>query len=179
MSKQIFKISLFVGITFVSLLLPPKAIFSLEETNVKAYFIYQFTKFIEWPSSVQVDPLVIAVWGHSEITKPLQIIASEKSEPGQKLVVNTVEKVEKLSAVHILFIPKEHSDMLPTILNALENKHIVVITEKNGMAKKGSAINFVLVGNKIGFEINLESFKKNNLYISSRLLRLAVEVYGE
>jgi len=169
-----------VGVIALFLLLSlSSSIFSLKETNVKAYFIYQFTKFIQWPEGVTLDPLVIAVWGGGKITKPLQIIAKEKSDTKQRLVIKTLDSLENFNGVHILFIPKEKSAMLPKIINALGDEPVVIITEKKGMAVNGSAINFVISNEKIGFEVNLKTIKKLKLYISSRLLRLAVKVYGE
>ena len=179
MFKYKFKINAVVVLTLFTLLFPRTATYAEKETNVKAYFIYQFTKFIKWPETRDTNTLVIAIWGENKITRPLKIIAREKSTPKQKIIVKNIETLTDLNKAHILFLPREKSDNLASVIKAIGTHSIVVITEKSGMAKKGAAINFVMSKENIGFEINLKSAKKSNLYISSRLLRLAVRVYGE
>lgn len=151
--------------------------FAEEESAIKAYFIYQFTNFISWPETLPMSPLVIAVLGETPVSAPLKVVAKSKSTPEQEIKVIQVDSLEEAMGAHILFVPKGRSSELGQILKAFNKKPVLVITEAKGLGAAGAAINFIKIEDRIGFEVNLETIQRSDLYINSRILRIAEHVY--
>lgn len=145
--------------------------------KIKATFIYNFTKYIDWPEKYKEGNFVIGVLGTTSFYNDLTTLLSKKSVGGQNFEVKSYTTIESVSTVcHILFIPAENSGMLPDVLKKLKGKSTLIVTEKAGMAKQGSGINFVVDNNKQRFELNKNNVEKYNLRVSSTLTALAIAV---
>lgn len=137
-------------------------------------FIYNFTKYIEWPSSYQTGDFVIAVLGDTPLIKELEKMAENKSVGSQKFVIKKINSAAEIDKCHMLFIPVSKSKELSDALAALSGKPTLVVTEKPGMASKGSGINFVIMDGKWKFELNKSATEKSNLKVSSDLAKFAI-----
>jgi hypothetical protein len=146
-----------------------------EEYALKAAFVYNFTRYIEWTPSNNGDEFIIGVLGYSPIIKHLQEISMTKSVNGKKIVIKQFYKPEEIKFCHVLFIPRESSYALPDILENV-SKGTLTISEEDGYASQGTALNFVVVNNKLKFESNLKAMDAAGLKASSELLRLAIIV---
>lgn len=150
-----------------------------EEYSVKAAFIYNFTKFVEWDKSETSPTFVIGVIGDSPIYKPLLEVAATKTINNKKIEVMRCNASSPSDCkCQILFVPetiksKDFQDFL-TELNSTKN--ILIISESKGFLNSGSAINFLVIENHIKFEINIGSLNKYNLKASSQLLKLASNI---
>ena len=146
-------------------------------TKIKATFIYNFTKYINWPDKYKQGNFVIGVLGTTSFYNDLTALLAKKSVGDQNFEVKSYTTVESVSSVcHILFIPAENSSMLPDVLKKLKGKSTLIVTEKAGMAKQGSGINFVVDNNKQRFELNKNNVEKYSLTVSSTLSALAIAV---
>lgn len=150
----------------------------VEEYSAKAAFIYNFTKFVEWENKEYgSSPFVIGVVGESSIYKPLQVLATSKKINNRKIEVIKFNAATDLAPCHILFVPETSSyKNLKECLDSKSTKNTLIITEKQGYLEYGSGINFLVVENRIKFEINISSLNKANLKASSQLLKLAQNV---
>jgi len=151
-----------------------------EEHLVKSAFIYNFAKFIEWPSGAFADsaaPLVLGVLGHDPMQTALKSVAG-KMIGTHPLVIKAAASNESLSACHMLFISGAEHANLASILNRLGHRPVLTIGDSEGYARKGVIINLVKARGKIRFQINLEAAKRCGLNISSKLLKLATIVKG-
>lgn len=149
----------------------------VEEYTAKAAFIYNFTKFIEWPENQSAGEFQIAVLKDCPIIAPLEQIAASKRVNERKISVSVLKSEELPGNCHILFIPSSiGSDRLTEVLKYYSGKQTLIITEKKGMLSKGSSINFLIEDQKIRFEINRKSIEKAQLNVSSQLLKLAKSV---
>jgi hypothetical protein len=146
------------------------------EYDVKAAFIYQFTNYIDWDSLIPGDQFIIGIMGNSPVNEQLNEIARTKTVKGKKIVIRQFDKPEEIGPCHILFIPRKASFAFSDILAKIESKGTLTITEKAGYAKKGAAINFVEVDDKLKFEANPKSINDAGLKASSQLLKLAIIV---
>jgi hypothetical protein len=115
---------------------------------------------------------VIGVVGTSPIDEPLAQIARSKSWNGKKIVIHHFNSASEISSCHILFIPKNTSEPLDIILSKVP-KGTLTVSEKSGYAEHGTAINFIIVDNKVKFESNLKAINSAGLKASSQLLKLA------
>lgn len=151
----------------------------VEEYAAKAAFIYNFTKFVEWEENAlnSSSTFNIGVLGDSPIISPLQDLSSNKKINNKKINIIKYNNVNDIKNCHILFIPEgTSSEILRESSESSLVKNTLIITEKKGDLENGSAINFLIVNNKIKFEINLNSLNKNNIKASSQLLKLALNI---
>ncbi len=145
------------------------------EYNLKAAFVYNFTRYIEWQPSTMDNNFTIAILGPSPIMGPLNEIARTQTMNGKKIVVRQITNPEEIGFCHVLFIPRSHSSSLGIILSHIP-PGILTVSEIDGAAREGVTMNFVIVNNKLKFEANLQSLSDAGLKASSELLKLALIV---
>ena len=139
-------------------------------------FIYNFTKYIQWPASYQSGDFVIGVLGNSPINDFLYDMVSNKSVGGQKFVIKKFNSPEEVGKCHMLYIPSSKSRHFDDIMASMAGKSTLIITEKPGLGSKGSAINFIIQDGKVKFELNRATTEKFGLKVSNELAKLAIEV---
>jgi hypothetical protein len=146
------------------------------EYKLKAAFMYNFIQYIDWNSATPgSNEFIIGIIGHSDIDEPLHEIALSKTGSDKKIIIRHFNTPEEITFCHILFIPRETPIPLNAIL-AKVPKGTLTVSEKRGYARQGTAINFVLVDNKLKFESNLKALNASGLKASSQLLKLAIIV---
>lgn len=143
--------------------------------RIYSIFIYNFIKYIEWPESANPNEFVIGTLGKTMMKNELMHMAQTKSEAiGKKIIIVECNTLSEAKACNILFIPANHSSKMEEVIEHLKNEAILYVTEKEGLAQKGSCINFILKDGKMKFEMNKESIQKSKLKVSNELVRLAV-----
>ena len=149
------------------------------EYLIKAGFIYNFAKFVEWPStsfSQPESPIVIGVLGTDPFGSVLDRIVADKKIGSRGFVVRRYKwskDLKDLRDCQILFISaseKAHTDEIVEFVKWLP---VLTIGETPGFAERGGVIRFTLEDNRVRFEVNVDAAHKANLNISSRLLTLA------
>jgi hypothetical protein len=163
------------------LVAPPAAVraqVAASEYDVKAAFLFNFTKFVEWPGSAFSDDrgtLQLCVFGGNPFGKSLESVIDEEVG-GHRLGVRRVEDPGKLAGCHVVFIDPSENDRTPQVLSSLRGEPVLTVGDNRGFLDRGGIINFVLEGTKVRFEINQEAAERAGLKISSKLLRLALRV---
>lgn len=147
-----------------------------QKEKIQAAYIYQFTKLIEWCPSYKSGDFVIGVLGNSAIVGELSALKG-KTVASQTIVIKTYSQVSEIDKCNILFLPSVKSDQLASVNVKIANNCTLVVTEKSGMAKEGSSINFIEEGGKVLFEINKAALSKHSLPASAKLITLAKVVY--
>lgn len=149
-----------------------------EEANakIKSIYIYNFTKYIEWPDAYKQGNFVIGVVGtNNSLMRELGKMASLKMVGNQKIeVINT--SANELAKCNIVYVLSENAAQLAEIINNSKNTNTLIIADKAGAALKGAGINFVVVDNKQTIEINKANIEKYRLKISTTLMELAIQV---
>lgn len=152
----------------------------VEEYTAKTAFIYNFTKFVEWGKTETnaKSNFVIGVMGDSPIQPHLSELAMNKTINGKKIeIVRCSITSADICQCQILFVPETISNTdFQDFISSLGTKNILIISERKGFLSQGSAINFLIMENKIKFEINVGSLTKSNLKASSQLLKLATTI---
>ena len=149
------------------------------EYEVKAAFLYNFARYIEWPEEAvpdAEDTFVIGVLGEDPFGPILDRIAKSKTVDGRKIAVRRFATVEDYTPCHILFVSSSETDRLATVLARLAESHVLVVGDTPGSARQGVIINFVIEQSKVRLEINPGAAERAGLKISSKLLRLATIV---
>lgn len=145
--------------------------------KVKAVFLYNFTKYFEWPEKMKSGNFIIEIIGtNASISQELHKMASSKQIGNQKLEIKNSTIMDASLKPHIIFILSESSDMLKEVSAKSKGKGSLIVTEKNGLAKSGSAINFVVIDNKQKFEYNKNNAIKAGLKTGDGLNSLAIAV---
>lgn len=145
------------------------------EYEVKIAFIYNFTKFVEWPDSAFAgpnDPVRVVVLGHNPFGDAFALLKDKKVK-GRKIIVKHVSDIHNIGDCQILFISQSEKWHLEEIISAIDDMPVLLIGEMDQFILHGGMIKFVAVGNKIGFEINNSAARRVRLKISSQLLKLA------
>jgi hypothetical protein len=145
------------------------------EHEVKAAFIHNFTKFIDWPPEAFEDensPFRVGILGTGPIDKPLMKLNGKKVN-SRSLEVSRVSNLNQVSQYHVIFVNSSENGRMRSILLALKGTGILTIGDTSDFAERCGVINFYLQSGKVRFEINIEASQQENLKISSKLLRLA------
>lgn len=145
--------------------------------RAQAMFIYNFSRLIEWPESYKTGPFIIGAMGNSPTTTELEAYTTNKAVGSQTIQVKKFETAAQIGNCHILFIPFGKTKMMPEIMQAVGNKSTLLICEKNGAIDEGAAINFVVIGDKLKFEIKPSNASGKNIQMSSKLNEMAHKVY--
>jgi uncharacterized protein DUF4154 len=149
------------------------------EYQVKAAFLYNFAKFVEWPSSSFSDastPLRICIFGQDPFGQELQNIANEKIVNGRKLSVSQVADLQTAKACQILFIASSEKAQLKQVLESLRGSGALTVGDIKGFVEAGGMINFVLENQRVRFEVNRKAAEQAGLKVSSKLLNIAKSV---
>lgn len=173
---------LLAGLAFCAALAAPGAAAQgaeAPEASVKAAFIFKFAGYIEWTASAfpaPDTPLVIGVIGADEVAAELERIVPGRNVAGHPVVVRRVKQGEALRGMQMLFIGRAEAPAQPALLRAAQSQGVLAITESAKALEQGSAINFVVYDNRVGFEVSLDSAEKSGYRISSRMLTVARRV---
>jgi hypothetical protein len=146
------------------------------EYLIKAGFIYNFPKLVEWPAAASGVgmPITIGVIGNDAFADVLEHTVDGKKIDGRSFVVKRLRwKDYRECNCHILFIAAQESAHDDEIIQALRAAPVLTISETPGFTKRGGIINFTLQDSKVRFEANVDAAKQAGLNISSRLLSLA------
>jgi hypothetical protein len=144
------------------------------EAEIKAVFIYNFTKYIQWEMPDSAAIFKIGILNGAEVSAPLKEIAAKKMVNGRKIRIEEYRDIDQIDHCQILLISEAHKASLEQVLSAIEKKNVLIIGESEGFAEEGAAIDFVLKNGQIKFQINRRAIKQSGLRVSSQLLKLAL-----
>ncbi len=149
------------------------------DTNakIKAVFLYNFTRYFEWPSAKKTGNFIIHVVGKNEaLMKELTKMAESKTVGNQKMEVINTPAFDPKAKPHMLFLLPDVSKSLADATSKLKGKGALIIAENAGAAKGGAAINFVVIENKQKFEYSKNSAVKAGLKTSEDFKALAIAI---
>ena len=152
------------------------------EYLIKAGFIYNFAKFVEWPSAAfaQPDsPIVIGVLGTDPFGSVLDRLVQDKKIGQRGFVVRRykwgkdLKDLKDLRDCKILFVSTSEKAHADEIIQLVKWLPILTVGETPGFAERGGVIRFTVEDNRVRFEVNVDAAHQADLNISSRLLTLA------
>jgi hypothetical protein len=139
---------------------------------VQANIIYHFSKYINWPDEMKSGDFVIGVIGEPHLIEALQKAVANKTVGDQPIVISSFSTGATSYSCHILFVSDEESDYLKKIVAATAGHPVLLVSETEGAAHKGSCINFVIIDDRLRLEINKTNIEKRDLNIATELLQL-------
>jgi hypothetical protein len=155
------------------------------EYDIKAAFLYNFIKFVEWPSDAFYEkdaPITIGVLSEKgenpfidtfALTNYLDGAVHGKTLNDRKIKVRESEHIIALKDCQLIFISRSEKSHLREIFNAINGRPILTVGDTDNFCQQGGMINFIQHSGKVRFEINLIAAEKARLKISSKLLNVA------
>lgn len=151
-----------------------QGVFGQNSARYQALFVYNFTRYIQWPASSNSGEFVIGVLGKSDIYSELQTIAANKKTGSSTISVKQYASASEIGKCQILFVSSEASSQVPQLASLYQSKNTLIITERSGLSKKGASICFAQEDGKQKFEISKTNVSKSGLMINNQLLDMAI-----
>jgi hypothetical protein len=149
------------------------------EYEVKAAYLYNFGKFVEWPSSeaaTKGESFEICVLGDDPFGAALDTAVTGAAINGKNVAIKRITKAQEIDGCRILFISSSESERLPGILGSLDKANVLTVSDMPQFSERGGMIQFVLEGKRVRFEVNLTNAEGAGLNLSSELLKVALRV---
>lgn len=166
-----------LGLLFLGALSPARADSISKEYQLKAAFLYNFTKFVDWPPERFADnssPIVIAVLGKNPFGDEMERLVKDRVVNGHPIQVRFIESADDIPSAHIIFVSARSERNFDESI--FDHPGVLTVGESSDFAERGGMIRFTLVGEKVRFEINQASSDKAGLKLSGQLLKLAMIV---
>jgi hypothetical protein len=156
---------------------------TVPEYTVKASYLRQFSRYVEWPPAKFADastPIVIGVLGANPFNEVLEQTVRGQSSQDRPVVIRLVGTVEEAAACHIVFISRQEARQQPAWLARLRDLPVLTVAETEDALAQGAVIAFVMEsgarGAKVRFDASLPAMQRAGLHISSPMLVSARQV---
>ena len=178
--KRLFAIAVVGALLMVPTV--PAGEITMTEPQVKALFLLNFTKYVEWPTAsfaTTNSPIVIGLYGEGKIGDAAKTVVEGKTVSGRVIVIQPIGKIDDSVKCHILFINDSEKKRLGEIVDKVKTLPVLTVGEFDQFMDQGGIINFVKREGRIRLAINLEAARQAKLEISSKLLNVADTVKGK
>lgn len=159
---------------------PTAARDGVEETQIKAAFLYNFTKFIDWPPDHFADsdsPIVMAVASADLLVRELRGATAQRSVNGRSIVVEAIDASGRYSKMpDVVYVAAGEEASFADMMAKWRASGVLTVGESDRFAASGGMITFVRRGKNVRFRINLESTRSAGISMSSKLLSVAESV---
>jgi YfiR/HmsC-like len=164
-----------LGLSLMLWCVGPMGAQSVNEAAVKAAFVFNLTKYVEWPRSGK--EFVIAVVGDGPMADTLKSMLEGKTTESRPIRVVLSPSNETLESCDLLYVNLPSAKKFSPLLSRLRNSTVLTVGDSVSFARQGGMIGFLTVGDHIEMEVNLETVQAAHLKISSRLLALTTIVH--
>ncbi len=149
------------------------------ESAIKAAFLYKFSDYIQWPPQVLSDPhapIVFGVLDADQVAANLRQVVAGHQVNGHPVIVRTLQPGDSPSGIQVLFVGHSDGNAASGALLASTDLPVLTVTDSSDWKGSVSIINFVVVDDKVRFDVSLKSATRSKLKISTRLLSVARHV---
>ncbi|VAW61916.1 hypothetical protein MNBD_GAMMA08-2270 [hydrothermal vent metagenome] len=153
---------------------------SPKENQIKVAYLYQFTQFVEWPSSVfesAQSNFQLCVLGSSLFDRQLKLLKGRKHD-SHPIVVRYPKTKKDVQGCHLLYFGKMDAQREAAILNQYKNTPLLTVSSEADFAKHGGTIGFVIINDRVRLEINRVMARDANVKLSAKLLEVGIIVKG-
>jgi hypothetical protein len=160
--------------TLIAVFMVSAAYMQTSIPKAQTLFIYNFSRVIEWPANYKTGNFIIGILGTTDVATELETYTKGKKVGTQSIEIIRYKAPAEIQTCHILFVPFSRTKQVPEIVAALNGKSTLIITEKNGALDDGAAINFIILQDKMKFELKSENASKNGIKFSSKLQEMSL-----
>lgn len=157
----------------IAICLTTSAFMQTSIPKAQSLFIYNFSRLIEWPTNYRTGDFIIGVLGTAEVAGELETYTKGKKVGAQNIQIIRYKTPAEIQQCHILFVPFVRTKQLPEVLSVLGNKSTLIVTEKNGALNEGAAINFIILEDRMKFELKAENANKFGIKFSAKLQEMS------
>jgi len=151
-----------------------------QEHEIKAAFISNFIKFIDWPDlGAPGSKFVVGIYGADDYLDNMQTALSGKSVLGHPIVVEQLHSDSEIRKCRVVISGATSEDRIYRLSRLCDGSGTVLIGDADDFVKNGGSIGFLEISSRVRFDVNLDAAKRSGVTISSKLLQLAHEVYRE
>jgi YfiR/HmsC-like len=146
------------------------------EYGLKAVFLYQFCRFMEWPRSAfssPKEPLTIGILGKDPFGPLLNEAIAGESYHDRPIRIEHYRDVSEIRNCQLLFVSRSEAGNTASIVAAVAGKNIVTVGETEQFVDNGGMIALTAEQNHVKLRMNLAMLRKANVEVSSKLLRIA------
>lgn len=146
------------------------------EYEVKAAFLLNFARLVQWPSTAFRDtdtPLVVGILGNDPFGSVLEEVVAGRNAGPRTIQVKRISALADIPSCHLVFVSSPEPAPVQQIVAATDEASVLLVGDGPDFARRGGSINFYADGGKIRFAINRTAAEAAGLKISSRMLRLA------
>lgn len=157
---------------------PPPSLDVTVEDDVKAAYLFNFTKFVHWPTSAftgQTDPLNICVAGDTAVVRAVERIVSGEYVGGRPIRAIT-QLPDVPGGCHVLFVGRGASERAARLMGAATSSPMLTVGESPRFLQQGGMIAFIVEHRRVRFDISMPAAERAGLKLSSKLLRVARRV---
>jgi hypothetical protein len=152
---------------------------SYSEDAVKAAFLYRFTGYVDWPPQALTDAqFTIAVLDADGVAAELGRLLQNRQVQNRLAQVRPIKTIKELNGAQMLYVGASHRDDLRHLIAALAVRPVLIVTSVEGGLDAGSTVNFLLIDQRVRFEISLDAAERSGLKVASELLAVAIRVRG-
>jgi hypothetical protein len=144
--------------------------------KAQTLFIYNFSRLIEWPANYRTGNFIIGILGTSDVATELEAYTKGKKVGTQNIEIIRYKTPSEIQNCHILFIPFARTKQVLEVIAAMSGKSTLIITEKSGALDDGAAINFVIMQDKLKFELKAENANKYGIKFSAKLQEMSTSM---
>jgi hypothetical protein len=159
--------------TLVALSLVSAAYLQTSIPKAQSLFIYNFSRLIERPANYRTGDFIIGILGTAEVATELEAYTKGKKVGTQNIQIIRYKTPAEIQQCHILFVPFVRTKQLAEIISAINSKSTLLITEKAGALAEGSAINFIILDDRIKYELKPENAGKFGIKFSAKLQEMS------
>ena len=141
------------------------------EYQVKAAFLFNFLKFVQWPPTTADSPWVIGILGYDPFGGVLEQTVRGKIVNGRPVEIRRFARAADVKECNILFIGRADFERTPA-QPLFQQTGLLTVGESPGFLKSGGVINFYLQENRVHFEIQPSAAHSSGLHVSAQLLKL-------
>jgi YfiR/HmsC-like len=149
------------------------------EYQLKAAFLFNFAKFVDWPPSSFAGPqapFTICIFGNDPFGQAVDSTLKGQSIRGRAVNIRRIQEVTQLRHCQIAFVGASEQHHVHEIVQSLRGASVLLVGESRGFAAEGGAIQFQMEDNRVRFSINPDAAERARLRVSSKLLSLATIV---
>lgn len=151
-------------------------IMNAQNEKVKALFIYNFIKNVEWPQNNTQGDLIVGVLGSNAMKGELESLTSTQRVGNQAIKVKVFSTPDEVANCHVLYVSPGKSGQIANLSSKLNNQSTLIISDgRNGIAQ-GAGINFTINDDKLKFEISKNRIEQHGMKVSSNLVKMGIEV---
>lgn len=169
------------GLVAAAVMCPAARAQEVTEPDVKAAFLYNFTRFVEWPEDPSSPPpsFRLCVVADHETTAAVQRAMEGESVDGRPVETFVPASAADVRDCRILFVGRTEMPKGGRMLEAVRGRPVLTVSDADRFVTRGGTIGFIREGSRVRFDVNVGTAKRAGLTISSRLLQVARKVEGQ